>query len=156
MSINWIIVLIFLTFLLFGTSGPAAVSAPVEIATVESRPSGSPVQINGNPGVILPASAYRTDAENWTPTSDQIQEAEDAVTVAAPFDGRDPILDGYRQYVGIVEDGQRKIVVNSMCTEFDGWEENFIQIEDGGPCFWQALYNVETQEIESLVVNGQA
>jgi hypothetical protein len=157
MSINWIIVLIFLAFLLFGTSGPAAVSGPViEIATVESQPEGTPVEISGNPGVILHANTYWGDFDNWTPAVEDLRAAEEAVTIAAPLDGRDPVLDGYRQYVGIIENGERKIVINSMCMEFDGWEENFIQIEDGGPCFWEALYNVETRELESLIVNGEA
>jgi nitrite reductase/ring-hydroxylating ferredoxin subunit len=84
-----------------------------------------------------------------------LQAAEDAV-LAAPSGVREPVIEGFRQYVGIVEDGDRKIVINSMCQHIDGWETSYIEVMDGGSCFWNAIYNVDTGEIESLIVNGEA
>ena len=55
-----------------------------------------------------------------------------------------------------MEEGDRKVIVNSMCTEIDGWDSAYIEVADGGPCFWNALYNVETGELEYLIVNGEA
>lgn len=154
MSTGWIIILIFLAFLIFGTSGPAATrSGGVDIATVDPGPVG--IAINGNPGVILDVASYSRDHDGWTPSVVDIQEAEDAVPAAVTGE-REPEIDGYRQYVGIIEDGELKIVINSMCHEVDGWDEEFIMIADGGPCFWNALYNVDTREMEYVIVNGVA
>jgi hypothetical protein len=153
MNIAWIIILILLGFLLFGTSGPQAIEDPVvDIVTVPPQR----VEVNGNPGVILDVETYSHDLEGWTPTEAQLQEAEDAVPAVGDDGVREPEMDGYRQYVGIIDDGERKIVINSMCDEIDDWENKFIMIADGGSCFWNALYNVDTGEMEYLIVNGEA
>lgn len=145
MRLAWIILLMLLGLLIFGVEGPTA--APPATSFM--------VEVNGHPGVILKVATYRHEVDGWTPTLDDLQAAEDAV-LTAPAGRREPQIDGYRQYVGIIEDGQRKIVVNSMCMELDGWTEGYIEVGDGGSCFWQAVYNVETGELESLVVNGEA
>ena len=146
MKIVWIILLILLGVILFGTGIPMAGTTSTTAAMVE---------VDGNPGVILDAADYRQEAEGWSPDLADLQAAEDAVR-NAPAGAREPQLDGYRQYVGLVEEGDRKIIVNSMCMEIDGWTEAYIEVADGGPCFWNALYNVETGELEFLIVNGEA
>jgi hypothetical protein len=145
----WLIILLLGAFILFGTSGP------VEVATVSAPPPSSPVTINGNPGVILDVSLYGRDTDRWTPSEADLQAAEDAV-LTAPSGDREPVIEGYRQYVGIVENGERKIVINSMCQQVDDWETSYIEVMDGGACFWNAVYNVDTGELESLIVNGEA
>lgn len=156
MNIIWTIVLLFLAFLVFGTSGPVAQSPNVAVATVVAPPpASSMIEINGNPGVILDVAAYDRDLEGWTPSEADLQAAENAV-LAAPAGDREPEIEGYRQYVGIIEEGERKIVINSMCDQVDGWKDAYVMIADGGPCYWNALYNVETGELEYLVVNGEA
>ena len=148
MNINWIILLL---LLLFGfVVGQRSDSGGVEVVSTAAM-----VEVNGNPGVILEASAYRPDAEGWSPDLASLQAAEDAVA-AEPTGDRAPQLDGYRQYVGIVEEGDRKVIVNSMCQEIDGWDSSYIEVADGGPCFWNAVYNVDTGELELLIVNGEA
>lgn len=146
MNIIWIIILILLGFLLFGTSSTSVETSPTTSAMVE---------VNGNPGVILDATALDPGAEGWSPDMADLLAAEDAVLVAPAID-REPQLDGYRQYVGIVVDGERKVVVNSMCVEIDGWTGAYVEIMEGGSCFWNAIYNVDTGELELLVVNGEA
>ena len=148
MNINWIILLL---LLLFGfVLGQRSDSGGVEVVSTAAM-----VEVNGNPGVILEASAYRPDAEGWSPDLASLQAAEDAVAAESTGD-RAPQLDGYRQYVGIVEEGDRKVIVNSMCQEIDGWDSSYIEVADGGPCFWNAVYNVDTGELELLIVNGEA
>lgn len=147
----WFLILLLVGAVLYGTVGVT------EVVTVGGTSSRSmTVEIDGNPGVILDASNYRPDADGWSPSADHLQAAEDAVLVVALADDREPMLGGYRQYVGVVEDGERKVIINSMCKHFDGWDKTYIEIMDGGPCFWNAVYNVESGEVESLVVNGQA
>ena len=147
MNIIWLIIIILLGFFLVGFSGTTVDPPPTATSAM--------VEINGNPGVILDASSYRHDAEGWSPDLDSLQAAEDAV-LAAPAGSRAPQIDGYRQYVALVGEGDRKIIVNSMCTEIDGWTEEYIEVMDGGSCFWHALYNVDTGELEFLIVNGEA
>lgn len=123
----------------------------------DGMPQGNPViSINGNPGVVLDATSYQRGAEGWTPSMDDLQAAEDAVMTVAAQDERNPLPFGYRQYAGIVEDGERKIVIHSMCKRLDGWGQEFLLVLDGGPCFWQATYNADTGEVETFYVNGQA
>jgi hypothetical protein len=124
------------------------------------------VMVNGNPGVVAPrhvasdlARSDDTVEGYWLPGEDVLARAEDAVQreaagIADPEWA--PVLDGYRQYAGLIENGDRKIHISSMCTEIGGWRSSAVMVMDGGPCFWIALYNVDTDEIESLMVNGQA
>jgi hypothetical protein len=124
------------------------------------------VTVNGNPGVVAPrhvasdlARSDDTVEGYWLPGEDWLARAEDAVTLEAARISDPqwvPMLDGYRQYAGLIENGERKIHISSMCQEFEGWRSSAIMVMDGGPCFWIALYNVDTNEIESLMVNGQA
>lgn len=142
----WILVLL-VSFIVFGF-GP--------FLDASSTSSAMYVEINGNPGVILDSSAYSTDVEGWIPGEAHLQEAEDAVAGVEPVDGREPMRGGYRQYVGIVEDGERKVHINSMCVESERWDDTYIMVMDGGSCFWNATYNIDTGEVENLYVNGEA
>lgn len=144
----WIVVLLLLLALIFGV-GSVSTATRIDGPVAAVNPE---VEINGNPGVILPAES----GENWMPSDEHLQAAEDAVEAETRNSARPPVLDGYRQYIGVVEDGQRKIRINSMCSEADNWRIRLIEVEDGGPCYWGATYNVDTGEIESLVVNGEA
>lgn len=141
--------------------------SPGGIDPVAARPGDWPaVTVNGYPGVVAP----RDEAEGmvrsedavtgyWLPDERWLTRAEDAVVREAADitdEDRQPRIGGYRQYAGYITNGERKIFINSMCTEFDGWRSNGILVMDGGPCFWNAVYNVDTDEIELLIVNGQA
>lgn len=139
----------------------------VDIEEVAPEPGEWPaVTVNGNPGVIAPrhvasdlARSDDTVEGYWLPGEDWLTRAEDAVRREAdgiPDPDRVPRLDGYRQYAGLIENGERKIHISSMCTELSGWRSSPIMVMDGGPCFWIALYNADTDEIEALMVNGQA
>jgi hypothetical protein len=43
-----------------------------------------------------------------------------------------------------------------LCEAPDDWKSSYIMVADGGSCFWNALYNVDTGELEYLIVNGEA
>lgn len=122
------------------------------------------VTINGKPGVLLPREAAHelvwAEVDGyWLPGEAWLTEAEHAVIAASheiPEEDRRPRIDGYRQYAGYMLDGQRMIIINSSCDEFEDWRSEVIFVMDGGPCFWQATYNATTRELTSLVVNGHA
>ncbi len=124
------------------------------------------VVISGNEGVILP----RGDATDlvwsedpvdgyWLPGEEWLIRAEDAVvreSAAIADEHRKPVIEGNRQYAGFIVNSERKIHINSMCSSTGNWRSSVIVVMDGGPCYWQAVYNAETDEVESLVVNGEA
>lgn len=114
------------------------------------------VRVNGNEGVILlPGAAPEliqgsgVEPEGyWHPRQEHLLAAEDALADQSQ---------GHRQYAGFIENGERKVYINAFCDDLGiDWKRNVVFVADGGPCYWQAIYNVTTDEIEMLVVNGQA
>jgi hypothetical protein len=114
------------------------------------------VRVNGNDGVILPAgnapelvkwSGVEPEGY-WYPRQEHLRAAEDAL---------DDQSRGHRQYAGFIESGERKIYINAFCDDLGiDWKRSVVVVADGGPCYWQAIYNVTTDEVEMLVVNGEA
>ena len=157
--LHWLWLL--LALLLFGVSGlfgppdqpdctatDGCVRAPIREWTS--------VRVGENEGVILPASdapglLQGTGIEPegyWYPRYEHLFAAQGALADQSP---------GYRQYAGFVEDGERKIYINAFCDDLGmDWERDVVFVMDGGACFWQAVYNVETGEVERLTVNGEA
>lgn len=114
------------------------------------------VRVGPNEGVILPASAAPdllswtgAEAEGfWYPRYEHLVAAEDAL--------RDQST-GFRQYAGFIEDGERKIYINAFCDDPGmDWKREVVFVLDGGDCYWQAIFNVTTGEVEMLIVNGEA
>lgn len=124
------------------------------------------VTVNGTPGVVMPQDVAEDVIWSgdditgyWLPDESWLEQVEEIlVEWADTYDDsrRAPILDGYRQYGGYIENGDRKIFINSFCREFDGWRRGHVRVMDGGACFWNAVYNVDTGEMEKLYVNGVA
>jgi hypothetical protein len=67
-------------------------------------------------------------------------------------------MDEYnRQYIGILVDGKRIVYANYFCDSAQkDWTEEFILVMDGGDCFFQFQYDVDTAEYFNLQVNGSA
>ncbi len=66
-------------------------------------------------------------------------------------------LDGsYRQYIGGRDrKGTIWIYVNGFCRTLErDMNTEWIQVHDGGWCYWQALVNLTSGKIEWLYVNG--
>jgi hypothetical protein len=117
--------------------------------------------------VIFPANTVTGWNNSWTPTPEQIQTLEAALipflkSADDPWLKPDPPiwerLPNYkRQYLGLVEDGQLIIYGNFFCrVDRQDWQSALIEVEDGGDCYFQIKYDVETETIYSLSVNGEA
>ena len=69
-------------------------------------------------------------------------------------------LDEYhRQYIGLLENERQVLYANFFCTlnhVEDYWQTGFVMVMDGGNCFFQVKFDVETQEYFDLMVNGMA
>lgn len=62
-----------------------------------------------------------------------------------------------RQYFGIVQDGDYLILVNFFCDELGiAWQETAVIVDDGGECYFQTIYSVETNSFLSLKINGES
>ena len=96
----------------------------------------------------------------WTPDSEQLRVAEEALgdfIADHPEDGVDDLEEYHRQYTGTGEEGQT-ISVNALCVDsgLDDWEDELIFVNDGGSCFWQAEFDVESLDVVTFNVNGEA
>ncbi len=155
MSLVILIVLIVLGFFGVGVVEESSCSADADgcVATVTVT-AWIPVEIHGVPGVIVAEAdggLFLAADGFWTPSEADIAAAEDAIE-AAQGD-----LDHLRQYVGYVEDGERKILVNGFATDLGiDWRSQPVLVDDGGEAFFTAVYNVDTGELENFAFNGVA
>jgi len=62
-----------------------------------------------------------------------------------------------RQYLGIETDEGRFLIINGFCDTV-GIDPltSVVVVEDGGDCFWHAVYDLETRTFERLLVNGES
>lgn len=172
---NWIIILIVIVVGFFGavaspapepvtrsspdcavevTEGPRKEATP-EPACAPAVSAWAPVDVNGIEGVIVGEADGWMLIDNgglyWTPTLDDLEAAEAAI---AETQGE---LDQRRQYVGFTEDGVAKVYINGFCDDLGSdWLTNPIVVDDGGDCFFSAVYNTETSELEWFTFNGDA
>jgi hypothetical protein len=86
----------------------------------------------------------------WAPTANDIAAAESAIAAA------EGDLEHYRQYAGFTEDGDRLLLVNGFCNAEPDWTSRIVFVMDGGECYFTAIYNVDTEELESFMFNGDA
>lgn len=67
-----------------------------------------------------------------------------------------------RQYVAIRGSGRRLIEVHAFCSDVgsDGDGRipplHWVMVSDGGPCFWEATFDVASGRVLRLLVNGMA
>jgi hypothetical protein len=103
----------------------------------------------------------------WTPSEEDVQALESELGTylqehADSFSGLGtPIwerLDEYnRQYIGITLDGKQIIYANYFCDSVDlDWRKEFVFVMDGGDCFFQFKYDVDSATLFDLQVNGNA
>ena len=118
------------------------------------------------------AEAYRNEinaqaAEFWTPADADVAALETDLpaflqTAEHPWLRPSPpiwerVPDYQRQDLGILEEGERVIYANFFCNAHDiDWENELVFILDGGDCYFQVKYNVESGEFYDLSVNGEA
>jgi hypothetical protein len=155
MSILIIIIMILLGVFGFGIAVETECQS-TEDGCVETVTSSSwmTVEIDGVVGVIVAEGdgpLFQAADGFWTPSIDDLEAVEFAIAAAQGE------LDHLRQYVGYIEGGQRKIYVNGFKDTFGiDWTSEPVVVEDGGESFFQAIYNVDTGELELFMFNGEA
>ena len=122
---------------------------------------------------IFPESSNELMQQNrFTPTKEEIIKAENALKSKLKFINNplmnqcsSPIihknLKKYkRQYFGYInEKGEKILYINSLWKKNEKetkWLQQIIMVSDGGSHYWNIEYNLETEELENLKVNGYA
>lgn len=145
-------------------------------ATGDERPdSGTLVDGDGYRGVLLDAhlddlqpvegpSLEGDEVASFVPTEDEVAQFEAQLPAALP-EANNPNLeevapedlpDYVRQYTGVAGGGQEQLVVAGFCDEEMDWQDGWIQVADGGTCFWDATMDLGTGEILRFAFNGSA
>jgi hypothetical protein len=135
------------------------------------------IQIGGSEAVIFAAENaanqgidlwFNVPAEDyWTPTPEEIAPLEQGLATylqEAATDRHPRIwqeLPTYkRQYLGVIVEGQREILGVFFCASyydyFEDWPDEVAAVNDGGDCFFELRYNVETGTFHDLSVHGEA
>lgn len=104
-----------------------------------------------------------SQADNsWMPTVDGVAALEAGLVAFLQESETDTdfweYLPNYtRQYAGIEEEGRRLIYGNYFCSDMGlDWQKDFVFVEDGGDCFFQVIFDPETNTFLSLSVNGES
>ena len=102
----------------------------------------------------------------WTPSENDVLALEDG-RAAYLQDHADRFYEGApawerlneynRQYIGIILGEKKIIYANYFCDSIEmDWRKDFVFVLDGGDCFFQFKYDVDTSEFFDLQVNGVA
>lgn len=111
--------------------------------------------------------------ERFTPTRAEIDQAETALQIELSNLNKDLInqtsspiihknLNKYkRQYFGFIDkNGNRILLINSFWTKqkeiSSGWLTGRILVLDGGSYYWTVKFNLDTEKLFDLVINGYA
>ncbi len=113
--------------------------------------------------------------EKWEPNSMDIEAAHDLIEIAIKDNKFNflakPIKQNfkkyYRQYIPYInKNGDRIIEVNAFCKipeyPVDGdiksmdWEKKYVNIMDGGECYWQIKLNLDQMKYFDLNINSNA
>jgi hypothetical protein len=67
-------------------------------------------------------------------------------------------LDEYqRQYIGLERNGKQIIYGNYFCDNMGkNWRSEIVFVLDGGDCYFQVEYDVESGTFTKLLVNGES
>jgi hypothetical protein len=119
--------------------------------------------------VVVPSSklvppVYGHDEEGYfTPDDEQIRRFETGLAAhlrASPPERSPELYAKYasyhRRYVGMKIKGEKKLYTSFYCPSFKEWERPDVDVDDGGDCYFQVIYDVARGLYESVSVNGQA
>ena len=100
----------------------------------------------------------------WAPSADDIFKLEEGLAEylsqnSSYFYRQPPVwerLDEYqRQYIGLERGGRQIIYGNFFCNNLGmDWRKKLVIVDDGGDCFFQIEYDVESEVFIKLLVNG--
>lgn len=148
---------------------------PTTTAGGDRPDSGTLVDGTGYRGVLLdahlddlqPADGPAVDqgVDSFVPTEDEAARFEAKLPDALPeavnpnLEEVEPedLADYVRQYTGVAADPDlQQLVVAGFCDDSMDWQDGWIQVSDGGTCFWDATMDLVSGEIIRFAFNGSA
>lgn len=152
--------------------------APREVAAAMPAPTQtdtSPEHIKTAEfeGVIIPGSKAASFmgeysgvefSGTWTPSRDDVLELEKRIQAYLKQTAPDESESGWsnlakyrRQYAGVLQQGRRVIYANFFCrTHETDWTTQRVEVDDGGACYFQVLYDPGSAAFSHLRINGEA
>lgn len=154
--------------------------------TMRSGADGAAVEGDGYEGVVLdagldwlqrPDGTLVEDVTSFVPTEADVERFETALRdepTGEPTDERtdeptgEPtdLSDYVRQYTGVAAtdgSGDRHLVVAGICASAAGpggslsdWRDGWIEVADGGDCFWDATMDLTSGDILRFGFHGSA
>ena len=166
-------------FLTFGLFIYKPLLAQDENVPVSAYPLPKTIYVHGKgfEGVIFgcPNDLSRDFHTCWIPTVEEVGKMEKSLKTALLagrikyFKGlnlqenqsrRDsfatPFFKYKRQYFGILKNGRKVICVNLFCGEAPHWKEKKVEANDGGNCYIQIKYDLQTEKYFDYIENGGA
>jgi len=152
----------------FGIDRPGDPGMPGGPGHVPS--SGALVEGDGYEGVLLDAGLdwlQRSDGTVVEDVTTFVPAEADVERFEAELDTEEPTdLTGYvRQYTGVASDGgdDRHLVVAGICAtaadaggSLDDWRDGWIEVADGGDCFWDATMDLTSGDLLRFGFHGSA
>jgi hypothetical protein len=105
---------------------------------------------------------------SFVPTEDEVATFEGVLPAAfaAAIDPTihevtaDDLPSYVRQYTGVASDDLQQLVAHGFCDSAAdddfGWQDGWIEVNDGGACFWDATLDLATGTIVRFTFNGSA
>ena len=163
---NFAVGILFLTSIISCSTLPL-VSPTVEVVspTVEANPNM--VIVTREQAEEMGVGSWLVGNNDlWTPSVDNILKLEEKLPEylsqnSSQFFHEPPVwqrLDEYqRQYIGLERGGRHMIYGNYFCDNLGlDWQHKIVIVEDGGECFFQFEYEVESELFIKLLVNGES
>ena len=141
------------------------------VASTLGQQEAAPILVHNSDfgGVIFPADmkafqrGFPKGVSYWTPSQSEVIAAEKELI---PFLSRSndervkeilSKLRAYkRQYVGVVIAGHKYVYFNLFCLAPKDWTRREFVVSDGGTCFLNIRFSMETKTFSNLQINGVA
>jgi len=140
-------------------------------AAASGRQANTPILVHRSDfdGVIFPADMrafqreFAREVRYWTPSKSEVLTAEKELIpfLSRSNDARVKEILGKiktykRQYVGVFISGHKYVYFNFLCLAPKDWTRKDFIVSDGGTCFFNVRFSIETNTFSNLRVNGVA
>ncbi|KAB8170946.1 hypothetical protein FH609_001510 [Streptomyces sp. 3MP-14] len=151
---------------------PAGLAAAIVLTSCGGEESsGGVVEGDGWRGTLLRASVGSlrlsdgsvVDADPRIPERSDVERFEEALPPTEVFTGVPDapetiqLDESYvRQYSELVAGEERRLLVQGICDPegFPEWETRWLEVMDGGSCFWNASMDLASGEILGFIFHG--
>lgn len=153
-------------------AGSFAIAAPEVVVSEFQRVSdvagqAAIVPITNSGFHFLQMLCGHSGTTGFTPTQDEVRRAEAGLVAYlkanAPKNAAmlwQKANDYRRQYGGVIvgkgKNAQRKLIMNASCHDSgQDWMRNIVAVKDGGTCYYQLTFDLNSATFSDLRINGE-